>query len=102
MYIAGENINEVEKIAAEKTEEKYAAGLSAFTAVLHLCCKLDGERWYGRNAISHGALECKRVITVNRDNREKTLILCGFRGHRLSSNYEIFYGLHIRFENRRG
>ena len=62
MSTVGKNINEVEKIAAEKAEVKYAVGLSSCTAALHLCVKLAGERLYGKPAISHGALEGKRVF----------------------------------------
>lgn len=62
MSTVGKNINEVEKIAAEKSEVKYAVGLSCCTAALHLCCKLAGERLYGKPAISHGALEGRRVF----------------------------------------
>ena len=62
MSTVGKNINEVERIAAEKAGVKYAVGLSSCTAALHLCCKLAGERLYGRNAISHGSLEGKRVF----------------------------------------
>lgn len=62
MSTIGANINEVEKIAAKKAEVKYAVGLSSCTAALHLCCKLAGEKLYGRPAISHGALEGKRVF----------------------------------------
>ncbi len=62
MSTVGENINEVEKIAAEKSGMKYAVGLSSCTASLHLCCKLAGERLYGRPPISHGALEGRRVF----------------------------------------
>ena len=62
MSTVGKNINEVEKVAAEKAEVKYAVGLSCCTAALHLCCKLAGERLYGKPAISHGALEGKRVF----------------------------------------
>ena len=43
MSTVGENINEVERIAAEKAEVKYAVALSCCTAALHLCCKLAGE-----------------------------------------------------------
>ena len=64
MSTVGENINEVERIAAEKAGVNYAVGLSACTAALHLCVKLAGERLYGKPAISHGALEGKRVIAV--------------------------------------
>ena len=62
MSTVGENINEVERIAAEKAAVKYAVGLSCCTAALHLCCKLAGEKLYGKPAISHGALEGKRVF----------------------------------------
>ena len=62
MSTVGKNINEVEKIAAEKAEVNYAVGLSSCTAALHLCVKLAGERLYGKPAISHGALEGKRVF----------------------------------------
>jgi len=62
MSTVGANINEVEKIAAEKAEIKYAVGLSSCTAALHLCVKLAGERLYGRPAIGCGALNGKRVF----------------------------------------
>ncbi|MDD4376718.1 MAG: DegT/DnrJ/EryC1/StrS family aminotransferase [Eubacteriales bacterium] len=62
MSTVGKNINEVEKIAAEKAEVKYAVGLSACTAALHLCVKLAGERLYGKTAISHGVVEGKKVF----------------------------------------
>ena len=58
----GENINEVERIAAEKAEMKYAVGLSCCTAALHLAVKHAGETLYGKPEISHGALEGKRVF----------------------------------------
>lgn len=64
MSTVGKNINEVERVAAEKADVKYAVGLSCCTSALHLCCKLAGERLYGKPAISHGALEGKRVIAV--------------------------------------
>lgn len=64
MSPVGKNINEVEKIAAEKVEVKYAVGLSACTAALHLCVKLAGERLYGKPAISHGAVEGRRVLAI--------------------------------------
>ena len=62
MSTVGKNIDEVERIAAEKAEVKYAVGLSSCTAALHLCMKLAGEKLYGRPVISHGALEGKRVF----------------------------------------
>ena len=62
MSTVGANINEVERIAAEKAEMKYAVGLSCCTAALHLCVKAAGERLYGKPPISHGALEGRRVF----------------------------------------
>ena len=62
MSTVGKNINEVERIAAEKAEMKYAVGLSCCTAALHLAVKHAGETLYGKPAISHGALEGKRVF----------------------------------------
>ena len=44
MSTVGANINEVEKIAAEKADVKYAVALSSCTAALHLCVKLAGEK----------------------------------------------------------
>ena len=43
----GENINEVERLAAEKIGRPYAVGLSNGTAALHLAVKLAGEKLYG-------------------------------------------------------
>ena len=62
MSTIGENINEVERIAAEKAEMKYAVGLSCCTAALHLAVKHAGETLYGKPSIGHGALEGKRVF----------------------------------------
>jgi len=44
MSTVGENINEAEKLVAEKLGCKYAVGLSSGTAALHLCMKLAGIR----------------------------------------------------------
>lgn len=62
MSTVGANINEVERIAAEKAEVKYAVALSCCTAALHLCVKFAGEKLYGKPAIGHGAVEGKRVF----------------------------------------
>jgi len=62
MSTVGENIDEVERLAAEKAGVKYAVGLSCGTAALHLCVKLAGERLYGRPAAGHGAVEGRRVF----------------------------------------
>lgn len=62
MSTVGANINEVERIAAEKAEVKYAVALSCCTAALHLCVKFAGEKLYGKPVIGHGAVEGKRVF----------------------------------------
>ena len=62
MSTVGENINEVEKIAANTSGKAYAVGLSCCTAALHLAVKHAGETLYGKPAISHGALEGRRVF----------------------------------------
>ena len=62
MSTVGENINEVERIAAQKSDVKYAVGLSCCTVALHLAVKHAGEKLYGKPAISHGALEGKKVF----------------------------------------
>ncbi len=58
----GENINEVERLAAEKIGRKFAVGLSSGTAALHLAIKLAGERLYGQPAVGHGSLEGHRAF----------------------------------------
>lgn len=65
MSTVGENINELERLAAEKSEMKYAVALSCCTAALHLCVKAAGEKLYGRPSVSHGALEGKRVFCTD-------------------------------------
>lgn len=62
MSTVGENINEVERVSAEKVGVNYAVALSSCTAALHLCVKFAGEKLYGKPGIGHGALEGKRVL----------------------------------------
>lgn len=62
MSTVGENVDMVERIAAEKAGVKYAVALSCCTAALHLCVKFAGERLYGKPAMGHGTLEGKRVF----------------------------------------
>lgn len=62
MSTVGENIDETERIAAEKSGVKFSVGLSCCTAALHLCVKLAGEKLYGKPEVSHGTLEGKRVF----------------------------------------
>ena len=64
MSTVGKNINEVERLAAEKVGVKYAVALSSCTVALHLCVKFAGEKLYGKPAIGHGAVEGKRVLAV--------------------------------------
>lgn len=58
----GENVREVERIAAERVGVKYAVGLSCCTAALHLCVKAAGEKLYGKSSIGTGAVEKRRVF----------------------------------------
>ena len=60
MSTVGANINEVERIAAEKAEMKYAVCLSCCTAALHLAVKHAGETW---RSISHRK---RRSMSVTR------------------------------------
>lgn len=62
MSTVGENINEVEKMAAEYVGVKYGVALSAGTAALHLAMKLAGIRLYGMPDIGKGALQDRRVF----------------------------------------
>ena len=58
----GANINEVEKQIAEYIGVKYAVGLSAGTAALHLATKLAGEKLYGQARPNAGTLQGHRVF----------------------------------------
>ena len=58
----GENINEIERITAEKTGRQYAVALSSGTAALHLAVKLCAEKLYGQPRAGHGALEGRRAF----------------------------------------
>ena len=58
----GANINEVERITAEKVGRKYSVGLATGTSALHLAVKLCGEKLYGQPKVGHGVLEGKQVF----------------------------------------
>ena len=58
----GKNIDEIEWLIAEYVGVKYAVGLSAGTAALHLATKLAGERLYGMARPNEGTLAGKRVF----------------------------------------
>lgn len=62
MSTVGKNINEVERLIAEKIGVQYAAALSAGTASLHLAMKLAGEAVYGQPETGKGALFGKKVF----------------------------------------
>lgn len=62
MSTLGKNIDEVERISAEKSGVMYSVGLSSCTAAIHLCVKAAGEQLYGKPEIGHGSLEGKRVF----------------------------------------
>ena len=62
MTTAGENVNELEKIAAKQSTMKYAVALCNCTSALHLCVKFAGEKLYGKPQVGHGAVEGKRVF----------------------------------------
>ena len=58
----GANINEVERLAAEKIGCRYAVALACGTAALHLATKLCGEKLYGQPKVGHGVLEGRKVF----------------------------------------
>lgn len=58
----GANINEVERLTAEKVGRRYAVALSSGTAALHLAIRLCGEKLYGQPRAGHGALEGRKVF----------------------------------------
>ncbi len=59
---AGENVNEVERLAAEHVGMEHAVALSCGTAALHLAVKLAGEQLYGMPDVGHGTLEGRKVF----------------------------------------
>lgn len=62
MSTVGANINEVERLVAEKAGCRYAVALSAGTAALHLCAKLAGEALYGMPKVGEGSLKGRKVF----------------------------------------
>ena len=65
----GENIDEIEKMTAEKIGCKYAVALSSGTAALHLAVKLCGEKLYGQPKTGHGTLEGHKIRSMQRSIR---------------------------------
>lgn len=58
----GRNIDETERLIAEYVGVKYAVGLAAGTAALHLATKLAGEKLFGQARPNEGTLQGKRVF----------------------------------------
>ena len=56
MSTVGANINEAERMLAQKVGCRYAVALSSGTAALHLAVRLAGERLYGQTETGKGAL----------------------------------------------
>ena len=65
MSTIGENLKEVERLAAEKVGVKYAVALSAGTSSLHLSMKIAGVKIYGMPEVGHGALEGRHVFCTD-------------------------------------
>lgn len=59
---AGENVNSVETLVAEKIGCKYAVALSCGTGALHLAIKLAGEKLYGQAKPNAGTLQGHKVF----------------------------------------
>lgn len=62
MSTVGKNINEAERLIAEKVGVPYAVALASGTSSLHLAMKLAGEAMYGQPEIGKGALFNKKVF----------------------------------------
>ena len=62
MSTVGKNIDEVERLVAEKVGVKHAVALSAGTAALHLGTRLAGVRLFGVPRAGEGALRGQKVF----------------------------------------
>lgn len=62
MSTVGKNINEAERLIAEKVGVLYAVALASGTSSLHLAMKLAGEAMFGQPEIGKGALFNKKVF----------------------------------------
>ena len=62
MSTVGANINEVERLVAEKIGCGYAVALSCGTAALHLATRLAGEQLYGTHPVNTGSLAGRKVF----------------------------------------
>lgn len=59
---AGENVNECERLIAEKLGCGYAVALASGTGALHLAVRLAGEKLYGRPQSAEGTLRGHRAF----------------------------------------
>lgn len=62
MSTVGENINELEKLAAQKVGAEHAVALSSGTAALHMAVRLAGEKLYGKSEPGKVALNGHKVF----------------------------------------
>ena len=62
MSTVGKNINEAERLIADKVGVQHAVALASGTSSLHLAMKLAGEAMYGQPEIGKGALFNKKVF----------------------------------------
>lgn len=62
MSTVGANLNEVERLAAQKVGCGYAVALSCGTAALHLATRLAGEQLYGVHPAHRGSLAGHKVF----------------------------------------
>lgn len=62
MTTAGANIEEIERLTAEKIGMKYCVGLSTGTAALHMAVRLAGNTVYGKPEAGYGVLFQKKVF----------------------------------------
>ncbi len=62
MSTVGANINELERLVAEKVGCKYVVALSSGTASLHLATRLAGEKLYGTHPANVGSLQGHKVF----------------------------------------
>lgn len=62
MSTLGKNVDEAERLIAERVGVKYAVALSSGTAALHLATKLAAEKLYGQAGSNKGTLRGKKVF----------------------------------------
>ena len=92
MSTIGENINEVERLIAEKVGCGYAVALSCGTASLHLATRLAGERLYGTHPVHIGSLKGRKVFCSDMQRYHE---IKGGR-HVPLTYYKDQYSVHIR------